>query len=285
MNNIVSIIVLARNEEDTIRDLLKQLLAERLPKGVKKQLIVFANGCTDKTVPIVEAMQKRHPTIELFNLNKASKPFSWTLAQAHAAGDTLVYCDADIKIKRGSVSALANTLRENPNALVATSESNLQTQTFLQRAASLGMEREQRTDQVGAIGGFYAIRKGAVREIPLHILNEDQYIASLIPREKRVHCPKACFSVSTPTKLNQILEQKTRVHTGVIQLAQTDPRILEERNAWKRLKEIWRSTTTKEKITYLPTYLGLATTVRVLAAIRHHRKYYTWKKIKQPKVK
>ncbi|MGB3152727.1 MAG: glycosyltransferase [Maribacter sp.] len=98
----VSILIPARNEEDTIGTLLEQLSGLEYPK---LEIIVYNDYSDDKTESIVNHWATLQPTIKI--INGEQLPKGWLgknyachqLAQA-ATGSILLFLDADVNIKK-----------------------------------------------------------------------------------------------------------------------------------------------------------------------------------------
>ncbi|MBW2978256.1 glycosyltransferase family 2 protein [Candidatus Woesearchaeota archaeon] len=83
----ISIIIPAYNEEKYIRRAINSIKRQTYSSY---EIIVVANGCTDKTLDIA----KRY-TDKYFDVKKKSVSISKNIGSQHAAGDVLVFFDAD----------------------------------------------------------------------------------------------------------------------------------------------------------------------------------------------
>lgn len=95
----MSIIVAACNEEGYIGDCLGSLLKQN-DTGGAVEIIVSANGCTDRTVEIVqnteEQITARGWHLVLLDSAEPGKLNALRRAEAAAVGDILIYLDADV---------------------------------------------------------------------------------------------------------------------------------------------------------------------------------------------
>jgi glycosyltransferase involved in cell wall biosynthesis len=97
---MISIIIPAHNEERYIRGTLEALLQQNYPSF---EIIVVANGCTDKTSEV--AQDKCHRLIQMQDrgLSRARN------LGAHAAlGDILIFLDADTILENQALHAIAS---------------------------------------------------------------------------------------------------------------------------------------------------------------------------------
>ena len=118
----VSVLVPARNEEDTLRRLLPSLLAQR---GVSFEVVVVDDASEDGTWAVLEA----HADPRLRPVHGEGPPAGWVgkphaLYQAtrHATGRVFVFLDADAELRDdGALARLVGRWRDNGGAGTALS--------------------------------------------------------------------------------------------------------------------------------------------------------------------
>jgi glycosyltransferase involved in cell wall biosynthesis len=99
-NNLVSILIPARNEEKNIGNLLDDILAQDYQNF---EIMVFNDQSTDHTSPIVAGFEKKDGRVKL--IHSSGLPDGW-LGKNHAChtmsklakGDYLLFLDADVRI-------------------------------------------------------------------------------------------------------------------------------------------------------------------------------------------
>ncbi|MCX5924215.1 MAG: glycosyltransferase [Candidatus Dependentiae bacterium] len=102
-NTKVCIIIPAYNEEQRIAHMLETYATYFETKPEKTTFLVVANNCKDKTVEVVEKIQKHHKNIEIIDLNPGGKGFAvkqgflWALHKRHF--DLIGFVDADMATK------------------------------------------------------------------------------------------------------------------------------------------------------------------------------------------
>ena len=116
---LVSVLVPARNEEETIARCLRSLVAQDYPN---LEIIVLDDGSTDATAPIVEGMAGRRIRL----VRGGPLPPGWTgknwachqLSRA-AQGELLCFVDSDTTLAPGTISAAAGLQEEEGAGLVS----------------------------------------------------------------------------------------------------------------------------------------------------------------------
>jgi glycosyltransferase involved in cell wall biosynthesis len=103
----VSIIVPARNEEANIERLVRSLAAQR---GVREILIVDDQS-EDRTLEILEALKAEIPLLRVLRIDSLpegwlGKTYAASVAAREAAGDWLLFTDADTEHLPGSLAAV-----------------------------------------------------------------------------------------------------------------------------------------------------------------------------------
>ena len=109
-----SLIIPAHNEEAVIERCLSTALAQA-PSPRAMEIIVAANGCTDRTVEIA---RKVAPTAIVLDIVQGSKTHAINVANETANVFPRIILDADVECSFHSLSALAEALRQ-PAVMVA----------------------------------------------------------------------------------------------------------------------------------------------------------------------
>lgn len=99
-DKLISIIIPAHNEEDYIGPTLDALNRQNYPNF---EIIVVANGCTDKTAAL--ALNNCHRLVVLSNKGLG---LSRNLGARLAQGDILLFLDADTLLEPGALETIAN---------------------------------------------------------------------------------------------------------------------------------------------------------------------------------
>jgi glycosyltransferase involved in cell wall biosynthesis len=133
-SGLVSIIVPARNEEANIERLVRSLAAQR---GVREILIVDDQS-EDRTREILEAMKAEIPLLRVLPLDSlpegwVGKTYAASFGAREAAGDWLLFTDADTEHLPGSLAALLELAKREGADLLSLSPGQM-TPTWWEKA-------------------------------------------------------------------------------------------------------------------------------------------------------
>ena len=201
----VSIGVLAYNEENTIASTIKQILLQNVfdLSDCEIQLIIVANGCTDKTALVAEKVLQNYKLIKNFsynvvNLNKAGKSNAWneyvhTYSWSNA--EYYVLLDADIEFgSKNVIKRLIEALSENPQAHVSVDQIRKdvekETKKGLFAYISLKLSDSKKSNTHKAIAGsLYCVKGNIIRKIymPIGLPVEDGFLRAMIVTDNFTH--------------------------------------------------------------------------------------------------
>ncbi len=209
---MISIIIPAYNEENVIARCLEPLLPGTRDNEV--EIIVICNGCTDATAQIVAGFKKH---VKLIETPIPSKTNALNLGDEAASGFPRFYLDADIVLPLDSVRKVAEVLRSGnflaaaPQMQVNYSHSSWFVKAYYDVWQQLPYVQE------GMIGtGVYAISeegRSRFEKFP-DIIADDRFIRALFTDKERTVVEK-CFSlVTSPARLIDLIEIKTRSRAG-----------------------------------------------------------------------
>ena len=113
MNQVLSFIVPAFNEEPTIESILQRLVSVELPEGFDKEIIVVNDCSTDKTGMIVAEWVQQYPFIR-YQEHKVNQGKGAALHTGirHASGDYIIVQDADLEYDPREFSILLKPIIE-----------------------------------------------------------------------------------------------------------------------------------------------------------------------------
>lgn len=107
MNLKISVIIPAHNEEKYIKRTLFSLLNQTFQDF---EIIVVANGCTDKTEELVR--KRGNKRLKLFSLTKANVSLARNFGAKMAKGELLVFLDADTLLNNDALQKINTTFRD-----------------------------------------------------------------------------------------------------------------------------------------------------------------------------
>lgn len=111
MEKKISIIIPAFNEEDDIAKTLSEMRS--FFKNVNYEIIVSADGCTDRTADIVTEISKKDHRINLLNTKERLGKGGGIKKGFYASnGDVVVFADADRSCSSAEISRLVGFLKD-----------------------------------------------------------------------------------------------------------------------------------------------------------------------------
>lgn len=177
------VMVLAHNEERHIGACIDSIFAA--DPDCPLEVFVMANGCTDATEAIVEAYGRKNPNVHLVSIKLGDKCNAWnvfvheTVPQQCPGASIYFFMDGDARAVRGSFSAMAEALEQEPkaNAVGAPPASG----------RSMQHDRDALLRDRALVANLYALRGTFVERcralgvrIPLQLEGDDGLIGALV---------------------------------------------------------------------------------------------------------
>jgi glycosyltransferase involved in cell wall biosynthesis len=221
---MLSVIVPAHNEEAVIESSLRAM-TESAGEG-ELEIIVVANGCTDRTAEIA---RNCGPYVRVIETEVASKIHALRLGDEVAGGFPRYYVDADVILPLESIRRVRVALQEEgclaaaPTMRVDLTGSSWAVRAYYDIWMSLPYHKS------GMIGsGVYAMsRAGRERfDVFPDIISDDGFARLMFSSEERMTVEDASFVISAPKKLSGVLKIKTRSQKGAVQLKRLFPELL-----------------------------------------------------------
>jgi cellulose synthase/poly-beta-1,6-N-acetylglucosamine synthase-like glycosyltransferase len=190
----VSLLIAAHNEENVIEEKIKNCLNLDYPEG-KLQIVVGSDGSTDTTSEIVKRYQRDRRNLVLCAFSqREGKPATINKIVKFAAGDILLFSDADTFLKKDALKRIVDNFRDNSIGCVC-GRIDIESAGCGGAGESIywGYElwlKEMESgigSVLGAAGGLYAMRRGLWEDIPADTLIDDFVISmKLIEKGYRV---------------------------------------------------------------------------------------------------
>jgi glycosyltransferase involved in cell wall biosynthesis len=223
-----SVIIPAHNEADVIGRCLTTLLADA-PKDALPELIVAANGCTDRTVAIASELA---PFATVLDLPPGSKVIAMNEANRLATVAPRFFLDADVRCSYNSLAATAEALRQ-PGVLAASPrlEMDVSRSDFWVRAYyKVWMTQPYVTDRLVGSGLFGLSAEGLERigVIP-PTFADDTWVRTRFSYDERRNVAKdsvgqpVFFTVSPPRTLRDQIKIEARRRIGSEQVINLYP--------------------------------------------------------------
>jgi len=226
--NFLFIGVPAFNEEKSIERMLNSVFRQDLWRKTpsdRKQILVCANGCTDRTVRIVKALQASHPEIKLIELKEANKPSAWNAIKRNAPKEAkiLFFADADVILGPRTLSRMWRDFQLKKEVQVISSsaipikESAKNSIVKAHNEPIIKFAKENPPNQIS--GALYGIRRDAAERtrIPKYIISEDLFL-SCVFEGKVFRDPKARVYFKLPQTVKEIINLRLRGGKAIGQL-------------------------------------------------------------------
>jgi len=230
---VLTIIVPSNNEESCIQECLNALVAQRdLPADHAMQVIVAANGCQDRTVPIAQAMAPKLEAagydVLVLNIPVGHKVNALNEAETRAIHGNRAFVDADVVLGPRLLVELAQLLAQD-GAVYASGTvdiprpQNLASRAYAKVWTQLSFVRE------GVPGiGLYAVNAaGRARwgEFP-DVIADDRFVRlQFAPHERRK--TKATYEWPLPEGYENLVHVRHRWSKGNRELEDRFPDLLD----------------------------------------------------------
>lgn len=214
-----SVVVPARDEENVLAACLA--FVGGLEPG-EAEVVVVANGCTDRTAEVARAV----PGVTVLDLPAGDKTAALNAGDAVATAFPRVYLDADVRLDAGAVRRLAE-VTGGPLPVVAAPRPrfDVEGRPRVVRAFYDAYQRLPYASE-GLVGrGVYALsetgrsRFGAFPPITA----DDLFVQRLFRPDERVVLTDVAFTVAVPRTLRDLLAVRTRAAFGSRELAGAYP--------------------------------------------------------------
>ncbi len=184
----VVVCLFAHNEEKCIRQTVLSLL-EGNP-GLSLCIKVYLNGCTDRSLEIVEELAGIYPCVEPVVIAEASKVAAWNQAFSENTEEILFFGDGDVTTEKGAISGMLAIFAEEKNIELACCTTSPMSKGLLWQQQVIGLLQIP-LQQDFLTGHFYALRRErfvahfsrfGLAGIPAGIVGDDAFLDRLVTR-------------------------------------------------------------------------------------------------------
>ena len=225
---MLSLIVPASNEEALIGGCLEALAASEGP-GVPVELIVVANGCTDRTVEVAEglrgAIEARGWRYQVIDRARGGKLAALNAGDLIAApGGMRAYVDADVTVSPGLLAEVVTLLNREAPAYASGQVRIVGGPGFASRAyARLWAEVPFMKNSVPGCGFFAVNAAGRARwEAFPDVISDDMFARLQFAPEER-HQARAGYDWPIADGFARLVRVRRRQDAGVVQIHQLYP--------------------------------------------------------------
>lgn len=114
----LSIIIPVHNEKKTIEEILRRIMAVKIP-GVSKEIIIVDDKSKDGTRKILEKIKKKHPKFRIiYHSKNQGKGAAIRTGFKHVSGDYILIQDADLEYDPRDIPKLLKPIREGKAEVV-----------------------------------------------------------------------------------------------------------------------------------------------------------------------
>ncbi|MGE0622622.1 MAG: glycosyltransferase family 2 protein [Pseudomonadales bacterium] len=225
----IGVVIPAHNEEKFIGRCLDSLL-EQAEKD-EFQVVVVANGCTDRTAEIAKSYGD---PVRVLMLAEGSKTNALNAGEAELDLDSFprIYLDGDLALSTDAARQICRTVTD-PCTLAASPrfEFDLSGSSWPVRAFfNIWQKLPYLTN--GRIAGAYALSKrGRTRfdRFP-KIISDDGYVRLHFRSDERKTLSSCAVVVTAPKTIADLVKIKTRSRLGTLQLREQFPHLIENEN-------------------------------------------------------
>jgi hypothetical protein len=210
---VVSIIIPAHNEERALPRLLDALGAA---DGSSSEIVVVANGCSDRTADVA-----RDHGVAVIETPVPSKIRALALGDQHATSFPRVYVDGDVVLGADDVRALCGALTGKVQAAGPTRHLPMDGVSVPVRWYYDVWQRLDgvRTELYGR--GVIAVSEqghARIRDWP-ETMSDDLHLAMSFAPEERQVVPEAAVTIRPPKTYRDLLRRRVRAMTGNARMA------------------------------------------------------------------
>lgn len=207
-----SVVIPAHNEENVLARCLDALLVDTRPGEL--EVVVAANGCTDRTVDIARSYGNSVIVVEV---QEASKHAALNAGDAAASVFPRAYLDADIAVSVAAIRSVMDEMERNgafvgaPRAVIDLCGCSAVVRSFYR----VWCEMPWFTDNLVGSGVYILSAAGHARlgAFPA-ITNDDQYVHDLFEVGERVTSHAFEFLVRPPRTVEGLIKRRTRTLLG-----------------------------------------------------------------------
>lgn len=221
---MISIILTAYKEPQTIGKAIEQILKNKLPKNY--ELIVTAPD--KETLDVARDFQKKYKKIKIFQDAGKGKPLALTEVFKITKGKILVLTDGDIYISENSIPPLLEHFKNKKVGAVSGHPVPVESKktimgfwanVLIDLAHKLRKKRAQEKKFLLCSGYLFAMRNGLVKEIPSNVL-DDSYISQIIWKKNYEieYEENALVFIKNPETFKDWIKQKKRNTFGEFQI-------------------------------------------------------------------
>lgn len=155
---------------------------------------------------------------------RAGKPHAWNVLRAHARGDVVLFCDADVDFAPPTFGVLLGALDATPAAVLSSPRTACAPRpTAFERI----MAAPYRVDWPNLSAQLYAARRAPLpAAMPDDLIEPERWLELTIGAARIVRHPEVQVVVRLPGTLRDFFRQRIRIEMGKVQIADAHAALL-----------------------------------------------------------
>jgi glycosyltransferase involved in cell wall biosynthesis len=258
----VSVCIPAYNEEINIANAIDSILKQEDMGEI--EIIVCANGCTDRTEDVIEDIIKINQTVKLIK-SERGKAKAWNTLMNAAKNNYVFFLDADCYADKKAFTLLYTDLEQDLTLVGANPYYWLKNCDFINKilnypprswfnntlSGALYATNKIKLEHKLKISGYY--------KMPENIIREDLWLSLLVDEEDlKINHNSRVYTL--PPKISELPELVKRLNFGMMQLKVEFPELYTKHNTLtnnirylESIKRKWNELTRYQKIVSLFT--------------------------------
>lgn len=209
-DTLFSIVIPAHNEDSVIGDLLLALT----PLRNRAEIVVVANGCSDRTAEVVRAAA---PWVVLVELPVGSKPLALQAGDDAVSAFPRMYLDGDVCIDERGVTEMCRMLEDGQLlAVAATPDHDLRRSSWAVKS-HYRIWTKMTSNRTGLGGANPQMLSGEARsrfgEWP-DVIGDDYFLDGLFSESEATRAPSVRAVRVAPIGVIDCVSRKARIHAG-----------------------------------------------------------------------
>lgn len=196
---LASIVVPTYNNEDTIEACLRTLIRQSYPG---KEIIVVNDGSTDRTIKVLCAIAKDHPSISVISVEHGGRSKARNIGVEHANGEIIFFGEGDAIYERDYLEKAVALMGANPKmgGVCATGSIWKVRSTFVTECIAVESTIKRNLFKEGKLKPFYAwvYRKEAIEAIG----SFDERLSQAEDKDLFLRVKNAGYSIGLITGIN-----------------------------------------------------------------------------------
>ena len=213
-----SVGIMAHNEEANIGRTLRAVLEQQSLTTRIEEIIVVASGCTDRTIPLVEAIARQEPKVSLYVQEKREgKASAINLFLKQATSQVVVLLGADVIPEASALENLCAPFKDPGIGMVGGRPVPVNDpSTFMGHAIHLLWRLHDRVARVSPKLGEIIAFRNVISGIPTNSAVDEISIQALISQlgYRLLYEPACVIYNKGPLNIRDFLKQRRRIYAG-----------------------------------------------------------------------